>query len=61
MNTEKALALASLRVLYFAGFLKMPLNVQAHLRLCHNDPTRCLLCSMTQRQLEDFEVPGAGS
>ena len=58
---DKVLALASIRVLYLAGMLKMPLSVQAHLRLCNNDLSECLLCNMTQRQLESFRVPGAGS
>jgi hypothetical protein len=53
---EKALALASLRVLYYAGILKMPLAVQTHMRLCHNDPAECLLCKMTQLQIESLKA-----
>lgn len=49
---EKTLALASLRVLYLAGMIRMPYFVQTHLRLCDNDPAKCLLCQMTQLQVE---------
>jgi hypothetical protein len=56
MTPEKALALASIRVLYLSGMLKMPLAVQTHLRLCHNDPSDCLLCKMTQLQIESLHA-----
>lgn len=52
MNREKELGLRSLSILYLAGMIRTPLNVQTHLRLCHNSPADCLLCQMTQLQLE---------
>jgi hypothetical protein len=48
----KQRALASLRVLYLTGIIRMPLVVQRHLRLCGNSPAKCLLCQMTQLQIE---------
>jgi len=45
----KHLALA---VLYWLGMARMPRSVQAHLRLCHNKPADCLICKMTQLQIE---------
>jgi hypothetical protein len=52
MSKDKALGLASLRVLHLSGIIRMPFTVQTHLRLCDNDPRACLLCQMTQLQIE---------
>ena len=60
ISEEKRLALASLRVLYLAGMLRVPANIQTHLRFCHNNPADCLICKMTQLQIEDLSRRMAG-
>ena len=53
---DKEIGLASLRILYLAGMITMPPAVQYHLRLCENNPTKCLLCQMTQFKIQALRL-----